>query len=343
MISIVVPCYNCDKTLARCMYSLYNQTEQKVEIVLVDDGSEDKTCELCDAFAEKDCRIKVIHQNNGGLMNAWKRGVAEATGEYVMFCDSDDYLDLDAVEVLENKADSVRADIIVYGMRMEYEDGGIIYQENQLEEGSYTREDIINQVLPSFFSSGNMESCIMQASRCSKLFKRKLLVDNFKYLSDRISIGEDALATFASVLSADTLYCMKGFYPYHYMRNNISMIGKYDALLFQKFIDLREQMFKIADAYRYAYPLQIEDYFLSKVFLCMKKEICRNKDAGYQAIRKQLKSMRENEIVVNAVCQCSVQKYDLKSRLFAYLAIRKQYFILYILTMAADKAGMGQA
>lgn len=342
MISIVVPCYNCDKTLARCMYSLCNQTEQNVEIVLVDDGSEDKTCELCDAFAEKDCRIKVIHQNNGGLMNAWKRGVAEATGEYVMFCDSDDYLDLDAVEVLENKADSVRADIIVYGMKMEYDDGSVLYQRNYLEKEFYSRESIKSLILPFFFSDGNMESSIMQMSRCCKLFRRELLVNNFKYLSDKISVGEDALTTFSSVLSADTLYCMEGFYPYHYMRNSASMIGRYDALLFQKFIDLREQMLKIADEYQYVYPRQIEAYFLSKVFLCMKKEICRNKSSSYLAVRGQLIGMRENEVMVSAVKQCSIRKYDLKSRLFAELVIHKQYLAVYLLTIIADKVGMGQ-
>lgn len=182
----------------------------------------------------------------------------------------------------------------------------------------------------------------MQMSRSAKLFRRELLINNIKYLSDNISVGEDALTTFAAVLSADVICCMKDFYPYHYMRNNLSMIGRYDALLFQKFIDLREQMLKIAHAYSYDYPLQIEAYFLSKVFLCMKKEICRNKDAGYRAVRKQLITMRENETMVNAVERCNIRKYDLTSRLFAYLVIGKQYFLLYILTLLADRAGMGK-
>lgn len=328
--------------MARCVNSICNQTEQNIEIVLVDDGSQDKTYELCAKFAQRDHRVRVIHQDNGGLVNAWKKGVTEASGEYIIFCDSDDYLDLDTVEILQNKVSSIQVDIIAYGMKMEYEDGSIVYRDNRLGEGYYTEKSIIRCILPCYFSDGNMESGIIQASRCTKLFRREVLIKNMRYLSDEIMVGEDALTTFAAVLSAESIYCMKAFYPYHYMRNNESMIGKYDALLFQKMIALRVQMLKIADVYRYAYSIQIEAYFLSKVFLCMKKEICRNRNMGYLEIRKRLKGMRENTVMANAVNQCSIRKYDLKSRLFAYLVIRKQYLAVYVLTKMADRAGMGK-
>lgn len=343
MISIVVPCYNCETTLERCVNSLLNQTESNIEIILVDDGSTDKTFECCETFAKKDLRIKFIHQKNGGLMNAWKRGTIEATGEYIMFCDADDYLDLDSVAILYGRLRDIHVDIIVYGMKMEYEDGSVVYQNNRLEKEFYTREEITDYILPLFFSDGNMESCIIQMSRCTKIFRRELLVGNLKYLNDKISVGEDALTTFATVLSAEALCFIKEYYPYHYVRNNSSMIGKYDPSLFRKIIDLRKEMFKIADAYQYAYPLQIEAYFLSKTFLCMKKEICRNKNVGYRAVRKQLKDMRENEIMVKAIGQCSIRRYDLKSKLFACMMIKKQYLFVYYLTRVAEKAGLGQA
>ena len=81
MISFVVPCYNCEKTFERCISSIRNQTYNQIEIVLVDDGSTDQTYALCEEAAKEDARVKVVHQNNGGLMNAWKRGVREASGE----------------------------------------------------------------------------------------------------------------------------------------------------------------------------------------------------------------------------------------------------------------------
>lgn len=343
MISIVVPCYNCEKTFKRCIESICNQTQREIEIVLVDDGSSDGTYELCENVAAKDDRIKVYHQDNKGLMNAWKRGVKEATGEYIVFCDSDDYLDLDLAEKLEERIEEYQADIIAYGMKMEYEDHTSVCHDNRLEAGCYTKNDIKELILPQYFSNGNMESGILLASRWSKSFKRELLLKNFVYLCDEISNGEDALTTFASVLSADIIYCMKDYFPYHYMRNNASMIGRYDALMFQKFLDLREQMIRIAKVYDYPYDNQIEANFLSNVFLCMKKEICRNKTEGCREVCNRLKQMREHDIFIHAIQICSIKKYNLKSRLFAYLIIHKMYSIAYVITKLVDLAGVGKA
>lgn len=343
MISVVVPCYNCEKTFDRCIQSIRNQTQGNMEVVLVDDGSKDATGELCDKIAETDSRIKVIHQDNKGLMYAWKRGVKEASGEYIVFCDNDDYLEPNLVETLENIIKEYQADIIVYDMKIEYEDGKITYQSNRLEGGFYSREDIDNRILPCLFSQGDMQSEIMHLSRWSKSFKRELLVKNFQYLNEGISFGEDNLALFSAVLSADSLYCTKNFYPYHYMRNNNSMIGKYDAKMFQKALELREQLYNIAYTYKYQYNDQIEARFLTNTFLCMKKEICRNRKAGYRQIKKNLQAIRENETVCTAIKKCSIKQYSLMSKVFASLAVRKRYFLLYSLTLLADTLGKGDA
>lgn len=343
MISVVVPCYNCEKTFKRCIESICNQTQREIEIILVDDGSSDGTYELCENVAAKDDRIKVYHQENQGLMNAWKRGVKEASGEYVIFCDSDDYLDLDLIKKLEIKIEKYPVDIIAYGMKLEYEDHSAVSHDNRLEAGYYTKNDIKELILPQYFSNGNMESGILLASRWSKSFKRELLLRNFDYLSDGISIGEDALTTFASVLSADAIYCTKDYFPYHYMRNSASMIGQYDAFMFQKLLDLREQMIRIAKVYDYSYDRQIEAGFLSNVFLCMKKEICRNKTEGCRGICNRLKQMREHDVFIHAIQICSIKKYNLKSRIFACLIIHKMYSIAYVITKLVDLAGIGKA
>lgn len=343
MISIIVPCYNCEKHFKRCIESICDQTQKEIEIILVDDGSSDGTYELCENAAREDSRIRVYHQQNKGPMNAWKRGVKEASGEYIISCDSDDYLDLDLIEKIEEKIEKYHADIIAYGAEAEYEDHSVACLGNRLEEGYYTKIEIEELILPQYFSDGNMESCILLASRWSKLFRRELLLRNFDYLSDEISRGEDALAVFASVLSSDAIYCMKDYFPYHYMRNSVSAVGKYDAFMFQKFLDLREQMFKIADVYGYPYNSQIEADFLSNAFLCMKKEICKNTDAGYREVCNRLKQMRENEVFINATQMCSINKYNLKSRVFAYLIIHKRYFITYVMTKLMDLAGVGKA
>lgn len=342
MISIVVPCYNCEKTFKRCIESICRQTQSMIEIVLVDDGSVDSTYELCERAADEDTRIKVIHQENKGLMNAWKRGVTETAGEYIAFCDSDDWVEPDLVATLEDKITRFHADLYLFGMRVEYEDKTVAYQDNQLGEGYYGKAEILEKVLPVFFSDGRMQSEIMLMSRWTKVFSRRLLMGNLNLLDDGISLGEDDLTTFASVLSAESLYCLKNFYPYHYMRNSESMIGKYDELMYQKFRDLKEQIDKIAQLYQYPYKEQIEANFLSNTLLCMKKEICRNKTSGYRELRGKLACMRENETFIQGIRHCSIKKYELKSKIFALLVIRKWYGGLIVLTRTMDLLGYGK-
>lgn len=98
-VSIIVPIYNVEKYLDRCMQSLLNQTLKEIEIVLVDDGSPDNCPKMCDEYAKKDSRVKVVHKQNAGLGYARNSGLENATGEYVAFVDSDDYVDINAYEM----------------------------------------------------------------------------------------------------------------------------------------------------------------------------------------------------------------------------------------------------
>ena len=93
MVSIIIPVYNCIKSLAHCVNSVLQQTYTAFEVILVDDGTTDHSGVLCDRIAEKDARIRVIHKSNGGVSSARNAGIDAATGEYITFCDSDDYLD----------------------------------------------------------------------------------------------------------------------------------------------------------------------------------------------------------------------------------------------------------
>ena len=92
LVSIVVPIYNVEKYLDKCVESICAQTYAKLEIILVDDGSPDHCGQMCDVYAKKDSRIKVIHKKNGGLRDARNEGVKQATGKYLLFVDSDDYV-----------------------------------------------------------------------------------------------------------------------------------------------------------------------------------------------------------------------------------------------------------
>lgn len=111
-ISVIVPCYNVEKYLEQCLQSLTGQTLQDIEIIMVDDGSPDGSGAICDRYAEQDPRVKVIHKVNGGVSAARNDGLAAATGEYVFFCDGDDWMPVDACQILWTEAERTGADIV---------------------------------------------------------------------------------------------------------------------------------------------------------------------------------------------------------------------------------------
>lgn len=111
--SVIVPIYNVEKYIGKMIESLLQQTLKEIEIILVDDGSPDKSGEICDMYAANDCRIKVIHKKNGGVSAARNDGLKSATGEYVIFCDSDDWLPLDALEKMYQDGKQQDADIVI--------------------------------------------------------------------------------------------------------------------------------------------------------------------------------------------------------------------------------------
>lgn len=140
LITIIVPIYKVEKYLDRCIESLVNQTYKNIEIILVDDGSPDSCPQMCDEWAKKDNRIKVIHKSNGGLSDARNVAIAQARGEYYLLVDSDDYIVCDAVERLEAYAES--EDIIV-GEATIYEPNNIVERvhTNLKENYVYTGEE----------------------------------------------------------------------------------------------------------------------------------------------------------------------------------------------------------
>ena len=114
VVSIIVPIYNVEAYIERCIQSLLDQTESAIEVILVDDGSTDRSGQLCDQYAETDQRIRVLHKKNGGLSDARNAGIAIARGEYLLFVDGDDYADKELAEKTVFCAKQNDADMVVF-------------------------------------------------------------------------------------------------------------------------------------------------------------------------------------------------------------------------------------
>lgn len=145
LISVIVPVYNVEPYLDRCVNSLVSQTYKNLEIILVDDGSTDASPKMCDNWAEKDKRIRVIHKNNGGAADARNAGLDLATGEYIAFVDSDDWIDLNYYEILYKQLIQSNAQIAASGVILSYDDHEDMTRYAQ-KAGIYTPEEALQTI-----------------------------------------------------------------------------------------------------------------------------------------------------------------------------------------------------
>ena len=147
LLSVIVPCYNVEKYVDKCISSIVNQNYPNIEIILIDDGSTDSTGVLCDAWQGRDSRIRVIHKQNEGSSYARKTGVENATAEYITFVDSDDWIDKNMYINMLNALLSTNSDIAQCGVCDAYEDGRIEYRTSEHKDGSFEIFDRTNGVL----------------------------------------------------------------------------------------------------------------------------------------------------------------------------------------------------
>ncbi|EGO5804879.1 glycosyltransferase, partial [Enterococcus faecalis] len=177
-ISIIVPVYNVEKYLEKCVRSILAQTFTDFELILVDDGSPDSSGAMCDQFAEQDQRVKVIHKENGGLSDARNAGIEIAQGEFLGFVDSDDYIEEDMYELLYTNAIKEQADISACGL---YD----VYDNRELKIDKYIYRVLDSETALKTFVEGNISNVTVT----SKMFKRSLF-DNIRFPVGKIT--EDA-------------------------------------------------------------------------------------------------------------------------------------------------------
>ena len=186
LISIVLPIYNVEKYIEKCMDSVLNQTYKNIEVILVDDGSPDRCPKICEEYAKKDNRIKVVHKENGGLSDARNAGIKVANGEYITFIDSDDYVDEDYVEFLYNNIEKTNADIAIGAHRVLYDSGKVI--EKATHENSVLKpKEVLERIL---YDDG------IDLSAWGKLYKISLF-DDIKFPKGRLF--EDSATTYMLV------------------------------------------------------------------------------------------------------------------------------------------------
>ncbi len=218
-VSIIIPVYNTEQYLKKCLESVRNQTLHDIEIICVDDGSTDSSPEILDRYAQIDSRIKVIHKENCGLVSARKTGIEAALGTYAGYVDSDDWIEPDMYEKLYDMARKYQGDLVTCGYYLEgnyttthldmVEEG--FYHENRIE---YLRDNMIYHMA--------LRETGLRGGLWCKLFSANLLKKVQKQIPNQISIAEDKLCLLSYMLECSSTYVLKK--PlYHWVIRSTSM------------------------------------------------------------------------------------------------------------------------
>ncbi len=212
LLSVIIPVYNVEEYLVKCVDSILGQTYQNLEVILVNDGSTDTSGSICDAFVPKDSRVRVIHKENGGLSSARNAGLDAAKGEYISFIDSDDWIEPNAYAHLLGLMERCQVKLVCGGNMDVYGETG----ERKLgltpeKEEVITAEEMVGRM---FLWQG------CDSSVCDKIFHRSLL-ENFRFPEGKVS--EDVAITYKIVLGAETVAMSNlPFYNYYHRTGSIS-------------------------------------------------------------------------------------------------------------------------
>lgn len=193
-ISVIVPVYKVESVLERCIDSILNQSYGDFELLLLDDGSPDKSGDICDSYSLKDRRIRVFHQKNAGVSATRNLGLREAKGDYLVFIDSDDWVDRDFFRKISSSFDQY--DIIFFGLQCLSAEGKGM--GSYLPQNGSTSEIPLSQIIYSLFSIG------LLGYMCSMAIKRSIVVDNQIFFREDISIHEDSFFCYACLMQAKT-------------------------------------------------------------------------------------------------------------------------------------------
>lgn len=330
-VSIVVPVYNVESYLDRCLTSLTNQTLKEIEIILVDDESPDNSLKICNQWAEKDKRIKVIHKKNEGLGLTRNAGMRVAQGEYVAFVDSDDFVEVDMFKQLYEECQKHKLDCIYSEFNVdEYPGFRVVLRPEKLyngkEEVEQLRLDIVGSE-PSFIS-GVKYHC----SSCKGLYSRSLIKENNIFFnSERVYISEDLLFNLDFLHFANRVKIVPMQF-YHYCLNGSSITHSYRPDKFKKLVFMLQTL--AADttfADRNEFELRLKRTAIFYSMSGIRQEKNRKDITCFQKI-KNINAIENTPEIVNAVKDYPIRQLPIKWKIYTsllkYNLLRFSYYFI---------------
>lgn len=329
-VSIIVPIYNVEKYLDRCMTSLLGQTLQDIEIIMVDDESPDCCPKICDSYASKDNRVKVIHKKNGGLGYARNSGLDVAEGEFVAFIDSDDFVELDMMERLYKELSENHLDAIYTEFNTEDYPG--------IESPDYghhifnSKRDIEKLRLDIVGSEPSFKSCSkFQSSACKGLYSLDIIKKHgVKFYSEREYISEDMLFNLDFLKYANKVETVTWRF-YHYCLNGASLSHTYRKDRWNKQLSLLKHLASRANEFTnvYDFQLRIGKTALAYSKIAIAQEIKRKATLTNKI--QSIKTIITTTEFLSLLMDYPIYSLPLKWRVYAILVRFRFSFLIYLL------------
>lgn len=332
-VSVIVPVYNVEDYVEECIESILTQSFSNFELILVDDGSTDNSGEICNKW-EKDLKIRVIHKENGGLVSAWRTGVLNAKYDWICFVDSDDWIEKEHLKQLAVEQKATGADVVVTRMKQVYGNGSQEYIDIIAKPKSYKGFDLENELYPILLNAGGFEKRGIPISRCSKLIRKALIIDNLKYCNNKTTYEEDLNIIFPVLLDANCISVIKteqGAYCYRWTEN--SMLHSYDR--------------KMEESIRHVYPSIIkacEDkskkIFLSQIYQEYLTAMIRNvtnelkNPGGFRLIEENIKQISQDRLLNKCISEINYNEFPIKFKIVVAILKHYNYFNRKILLKA---------
>ena len=335
-VSIIVPVYNVERYLKRCMNSILNQTLDDFEIILVDDGSTDRSHIICDEYATTISNVKVIHKKNEGLGLARNSGMEIATGEYVAFLDSDDYVDFEMYKTMYEYAINNSLDA-VYCSYDRIKDGernstGINYKEK-------IYSDNISEVILGMIGSepSEMKDFKFEMSSCMSIYKREIIQSsNIKFYSERKYISEDLLFNMQFLYCASKIGVLNKYF-YHYCINDNSLTSTFKADRYKKdkemYFEIKNELKRIGIQDK---QMVTERFILSRLRI-QAKNIVLNQNIKYKEKRKYLSMLSSDELFINLMKTYPINNMPAVHRMFYRMLYEKYYMFVFMMYRLKEK------
>lgn len=340
--SIIIPIYNVEKYLQKCLDSIENQSFHNYEVILVDDESPDLCPQMCDEIAKKDKRFLVIHKKNAGAGLARNSGLEVAKGEYIIFVDPDDYLDVNALQgfyehILRDGFD------VCYGGVYSVWDNKIEKERFWYEEErTYHGKEIIDELLMKMVGKTAREKMHpIPMSVWRGIYRTSLLRNNgIKFLSERIVLSEDYLFTFDVLTHAEIVSCIDHYFYNHTKGNAESLSTKYNPdrfnvdrsySLYCHFVDKAVQI-----GYEQCYKERMQSAFLSNIIVCIKQAVGNRTNAGIQETIGILNRIANDKRVQDVLSEYPYSQETLARRSILTLLKKKRGISIYAGTVMGD-------